>query len=331
MRQLPEAPPPPRDVRAMFASAERHGLSGVVLDAWRARGFDLPADLARRLEALSLARAIDHDAHLSLLGRIDARFAEASLPAAALKGPLFAERFYARPSSRATSDLDLLVREADLDRAASILADLGFVGVDGAEEPRQRREHHHLHLSHPDALPLELHFRGYAAFGRVLPSEPLVAGRRPAPVAGMSAVGVLGPEDELVFLAVHAGAHRFVRLGWLYDIDLLTRRMSDAELREAKERARVWGFGRVLGFAGALLTEVLGAPAARLSALGSGDVGAVRAAIARWTVGEPRRPIVRASTRLAYTVALCDDRRAAVRYTMRASGAHARRMLSGRT
>ena len=62
----------------LFASAERHGLSGVVLDAWRAQGLPLPPDLARSLDTLSVARALDHDAHVALLKRIDVRFAAAS-------------------------------------------------------------------------------------------------------------------------------------------------------------------------------------------------------------------------------------------------------------
>jgi len=310
----------------LFASAERHGLSGVVLDAWRAQGLPLPPDLARSLDTLSVARALDHDAHVALLKRIDVRFAAASLPAVALKGPLFAERFYPRPSTRATSDIDLLVRPGDLDRAATVLASLGFVGTDGAQESRQRREHHHLHFSHPDALPLELHFHGYSAFGRILPSEPLLSCRRDAHFAGLSTVGVLAPEDELVFLAVHAGAHRFLRLGWLYDLALLAHTMSETELREAAERARAWGFNRILSFAASLLVDVLGAPSERLAPLG--EPGAVRRAVARRTVGEPHNPVLRSATRFLFTVTLCDDARAAARYAFRASGSHARRILS---
>ena len=326
LRALPRLPTPLPEASALFASAERHGVGGVVLDAWRAARMQLPPELERRLEALSVAQEIDHEAHLALLKRIDACLAEASLVAVALKGPLFAERYYRRPSTRATSDVDLLVRERDLDRAARALGSLGFTVADGADEARLRREHHHLHLSHPDALPLELHFRGYSGFGRVLPSEPLVARRRPAPLPGMTALGVLEPADELVFLAVHAGAHRFVRLGWLYDLALLVSRMSPRELAAGAERARAWGFGRVLAFTAGLLVEQLGLAPDRLASLGS--PGRARRVIARRTAGEPQNPFVRSSTRFIYTVSLCDDRRSAARYALRASAGHVRRLVA---
>jgi Uncharacterised nucleotidyltransferase len=320
--QLPRIPAG-LEPRELFARAERHGLAGVLLDAWRAAHLPLPDDLARRLDALEVAQALDHDAHLALLRRVDARFALASLDAVVLKGPLFAERYYARPSSRSTTDVDVLVRPEDLDAASDALRALGYVASSGPEEERFRREHHHLHFSHPDALPLELHFHGYTGFGRILPSEPLIARRRRAPLEGLRSLGVLEPADELVFLAVHAGAHRFVRLGWLYDLLRLTEKMTAAEIAIASRRAREWGFGRIFAFAMTLLSEVFNV---RVETGGLGHLGRT---IARRSVGEPDAPVLRSATRLVYTLTLCDDPRAALRYATRAALGHTRRLFRG--
>src|SRR4051812_25911757 len=94
------------DVASLFERAELHGVAGVVHDAWVAAGEPLPGPLARKLDARRLARELDHGAHLAMLARIDGALAAHGLHAAVLKGPLFAERFYARPSTRATSDID---------------------------------------------------------------------------------------------------------------------------------------------------------------------------------------------------------------------------------
>ena len=48
---------------------------------------------------------------------------------------------------------------------------------------------------------------------------------------------ILAPEDELVYLAVHATAHGFTRLMWLYDLKLLCR-ASEIDWRVVVERAR---------------------------------------------------------------------------------------------
>jgi hypothetical protein len=162
-------------------------------------------------------------------------------------------------------------------------------------------------------------------FGRILPSDPLLERSRPAPGRVLSSLRVLAPEDELVFLAVHAAVHRFFRLGWLYDLALLLRAMSEGEIALAAARARAWGFARATAFAISLTIELFGLPPRLLEPFIA--VGAVRAQIARRTIGEPRNGAIRSATRLAFTAALCDDRAAAIRYAIQASRGHARRLL----
>jgi hypothetical protein len=318
-RAIPEDAP--IDARVLFEAAERHGVLGVVLDVWRGAGTPLPPVLDIELGRRAAARELDHDAHLALLRRIDRRFEQARLRAVVLKGPLLAERLYARPSARATSDLDLLVVEPDLDAACAALADLGFSLEEGPEAQRFRREHHHVRLSHPDTLPLELHFQGYVGFGRTLPSAPLLDRSRPA--AGLGWLHVLDPADELVFLAVHAAVHRFVRLGWLEDIRLLLEKMSPDEIDVALARARAWGFARVLRFTLALVDELLGGG----PLLADGGTASARERVARRVVGEPASPVLRSATRLVYTAALCDTPGAALRYAVRTSIGRVRQRL----
>jgi hypothetical protein len=310
---------------SVLDEAEVHGLLGVALGALRRRGVALAPDQTAPFELREVARRVDHDAHLALLGRIGAALGAGGLRGVALKGPLFGERYYAEPWTRATTDTDLLVAEDALERASSILAELGYVRDVGPEEERFRKEHHHLHLRHPEAPLLELHFHAYTGFGRILPSAPLIERSLPMPQQQISALRVLAPEDELVFLAVHAAVHRFLRLGWLYDLALLLRAMSDGEISVAAERARTWGFARATAFAISLTVELFGLSRHLLEPFVV--VGGVRAGIARRTLGEPRNGAIRSATRLAFTTALCDDRAAVIRYAIQASRGHARRLL----
>lgn len=328
LRALPEIPAglARADAPALFRRAELHGVAGVVHDAWRAAGLTLEPALAAELDARAVARELDHERHVAMLRDVGAALARAGLRAAVLKGALFGARFYPRPSARATSDIDLLVEERALEAAGRALGEAGYVASTDPEEARFRREGHHLHYEHPHALPLELHFHAYRGFGRTLPSEPLLARSREAPLSGMGAVGVLAPEDELVYLAVHAAAHRFVRLGWLLDLRLLTERMAPREIAVAAARAEAWGFARATELAAALLVDVLGVPKERVRALLRR--GGARRRAARGVTAEPERPTLRSATRFVYTVLLCDSVPAAVRYASRASLGHARRWLS---
>ncbi len=314
LRALPEVPnAPPAQLRQVLARAELHGLAGLVHEALRQVGVRVEGELAADISRRAMARDLDHAAHLALLDEIDAALAESDVPAAALKGALLAERLYApTPSVRATSDVDILVAESDLDRAVSALGMVGYIPHAGPEEERYRREHHHLHLAHPRALPLELHFHAYRGFGRLIPGAPLVARRRIRIERGYRMLGVLSPSDELVYLAVHAAAHRFVRLGWLWDIKLLLERMEPEEVALAAERAHEWGYSRVLSFAAELLADLLGTSNESVAVLGS--VGRVRSSVTRRIVVAPAWPPARAATRFLFTALLCDTTRAATSY-----------------
>jgi hypothetical protein len=275
------------------------------------------------LEARRVARELDHGAHLAMLRRVDESLRGSAVGAVVLKGPLFAERFYGRPSARATSDIDLLVDEAFLDDAARALAKVGYEASRDPSELRFRREHHHLHFHHAHALPLELHFHAYRGFGRIIYSKPLLERSRAPHDESLEVLRVLAPEDELVYLAVHAAAHRFVRLGWLYDMKLLIASMPDESIELARDRAREWGYARVVAFAAELLSRVLDVPRARLL----GHLGAVRSPLVHGVAPEPASPVLRSATRLVYTTSLCDSPGAAARYAASAALGHAKQLF----
>jgi hypothetical protein len=139
------------------------------------------------------------------------------------------------------------------------------------------------------------------------------------------AVGVLARPDELLYLAVHAAAHRFARLGWLYDLRLLVERMDTADLETAAKRARETGYARILAFTGLLLSELLGVTAERLRPLGS--LSRSRSRIVQQVVTEPTSPLERSATRFVYSTALCDTLPAVARYAVGASAGRARWLL----
>lgn len=293
--------------------AEIHGLAGVV-------GAVAPSSGAVAMR--EMARALDHAAHLELLARIDAALAARGLEGIALKGALLGERLYATPSARVCSDVDLLIAERDIDAALEALRALGYRHhADDPVEQRFRADHHHLHLSHSAALPVELHFHAYRGFGQTLASEPLLA--RKERFREFTALGVLAPADELVYLAVHAAAHRFTRLSWLYELNLLAARLSADEIALAASRAEETGFARVVAFAAALLVDLFGASKSRLEPLLRSEW---RLAAARELVREPESAVSRSITRFAYSFALCDDPRAATRYARRAIRGYVERL-----
>jgi hypothetical protein len=310
--------------RELVERAESHGLADVVIDAWERMG--VPADdvLVREASTRRIARELDHAAHLGILKRIDVAFGAAGLRAVALKGVLFAERYYERPAYRGTTDVDLLVRESDLEAAARALATVGYRASEAESEERFRREHHHLHFLHDHAAELELHFHAYRGFGETFRSEDLLA--RSVTAKTFDAIRVLTPEDELVYLAVHAAAHRFGRLSWLYDLRLLVDAMTDEQLAEAARRARALGFAGPLALAGRLLVEGCAIDRRRVEPLVRWRRR--RLALAAALAPEPQvSSLARSATRFADSLLLCSSPVSAARYTANATRGYARRLM----
>lgn len=305
----------------LFRRAELHGVAGVIWEAWKAAGVLVEPALAERLETSAIARDLDYGAHLEMLRQIDSCLTS---PAVALKGPLLARRYYAMPSARGTSDIDLLVDESDLTATIGALSRIGYAVFDSNEEIAwSRREHHHLHLTRASAPDLELHFHAYRGFGVTLRAEALA--QRSVIAEGYASLRVPVAEDELVYLAVHAASHRFGRLSWLYDLKLVIETMSSEAVELAAERARAAGFSRVVSLAGELLRETLGVSPEVVRPLGI--LGLARRAAIHAIVAEPDARLLSSASRFAYTTLLADTIGASLRYATTSSVRHARSLL----
>lgn len=308
-----------KDVDALNELADRHGVGDLVLEATQLSGNRSRASHGTR----RVARELDFAASERLFKTIDDAFSRAGIGAVALKGVIFAKRYYSDPIARSTSDIDLLVAEPDLDASVEALESIGFRSLGGLREARFRKEHHHIHLQHPDALPLELHFHAYRGFGTKLPSPCLIHRRRS--FGDLNAIGVLDPADELVYMAVHAAGHRFARIGWLYDLLLIVRRMSVAQLTESSERAATWRLERILGYAAHVLFDTFGTAVPNLSALG--DVAPLRASLADAVLVEPSSVGGRWLSRVIYGATLASDSHTAGRHVVDTIWYTARRIL----
>jgi putative nucleotidyltransferase-like protein len=248
------------DWGALFSMAAEHGVAGVVLEATQNFGIDT-GSLASEIRAgvvrpSMLWREVLDDTLRAILTAL----AERSIPAAALKGPVFAARLYSDEAARSSSDLDLLVDPSSLDAAIDALRPLGYE-LEGGESGRFfRYQHYHVHMLHPTLPTVELHFEAYRGFGTALPAAPLLARSMHCHLSGWENARVLAPEDEFLYLAVHAASHRFQRLVWLYDLKLLALRHPHLRWDLLATAAREHRLLAVVSFACSLLSDWLGMP-----------------------------------------------------------------------
>ncbi len=254
---LPEDPDAARRLSAgvgdwdtLLAGASREGVDGVLL--WHAlRGeLELPPHLREAAERELAVRRLSQQPVHACLDDALAALETSGVRALALKGPALAERLYPEPSLRRSADVDLLVASADLDPALAALEAAGFrvsESVPPASErasPRCRRGS--VELLRPNSPALELHFRLFVGFGALLRAEDFLERSIPHTTSRGRATRVLAPDDELLYLAVHAAGHGFERLIWLYDMKLLVRRGVDPGV--VAKRAREAGLARAYAF-----------------------------------------------------------------------------------
>jgi len=213
-------------------------------DAARSQGFQRLAETRLRLALDEILLAL----------------AAAGIRSVPLKGTVLGDRIYPAPSLRPCSDIDLLVAECDVARASEVLRGLGYNGEEGALEQWYRENHHHIHFIRPQTPAVELHFRATTGFGTIVPAEDFLLRAVPYHLLDGGAAWVLSPEDELIYLGVHAARHLFEALFWLYDLKLFLRSYSHLDWSLMSTRASSLGVVGALALALDMVEHRLAVP-----------------------------------------------------------------------
>lgn len=263
---LAPAPAVDRDVRDwgwLVSAAERHGVAPLV--ASRLAPAAAPgAQASARQRIVTDGHAIRLRNHYltAQLAVLLGELRRAAIDVLVIKGPVLAALAYGDLGLRTFSDLDLLVRPARLAAAARTLSRLGFTAdlydetaiasgfFDAAETNFQR----------PGGIVnVDLHWElapGYYRFG---PGGDAVWERAiDVPVDGAT-MHTLGPEDYLLFLAVHASRHGWPTLSHVSDIAHFVHRVA-LDWPTILERASATRCRRMLGVGLLLAHGLLGTP-----------------------------------------------------------------------
>lgn len=209
------------------------------------------AGVLRAMAALSL-----RDVHLlNVLKEVTQALAAAGVQSVALKGPVFAERIFPEDEPRGSGDLDLLIARRRLDVAVEILGALGYLADAASLRKRDAPQNPHLIFSRDRSLSVELHYRASADFARPLEPADLIARSLVYRSRQGFDVRVLAPEDEFIFLALHAAKHNF-GLSQLYDLKMFTSRFAALDWGVISRRARDAGLSTPVYVAAQRLREL---------------------------------------------------------------------------
>lgn len=165
-----------------------------------------------------------HDAEIRRLDRVLGVFEAAGVEVLALKGPILGRRHFEPPFLRRTSvDIDLAVRDRDLERAVSCLAAEGYAPTMSIRDTR--RTSHHLEMVHPKMPPVELHTRLSKMSLRV-PVEGLFDRAVEHQLPTGRTARIPNDVDELLSLLIHLAGDRFGSFFHLYELRRIWRAAS---------------------------------------------------------------------------------------------------------
>lgn len=146
-----------------------------------------------------------------------------------LKGPFLAEYVYPRSDLRYYTDIDLLVKKADVNHVHQVLNEIGYTLLD---DERRRgffdQGKTQVHYFRNRCLPLDLHWELVNPPSHLVSlkvdTEEVWNAAVDIEVAGVETLG-LSAEDALIFQCLHMTAHHdFNRLLWFKDVEQVIRR-----------------------------------------------------------------------------------------------------------
>jgi len=288
--------------------AREQGVLAVLLHYVRDANVEIPGSLLQAARRHCTIEQLWTSQVASALAEALPRLNAEGIKGVALKGPVLAERLYPDAALRPCIDLDLLVDAGQLEAANTVLEALGYRGQTGPGADYARAYEHHVHFERPNTPTVELHFRLYAGFGTALGARDALDRATIVRTAAGAPVGVLAPEDEVLYLALHATGHSYVRLLWLYDLKLMLRQFANLDWALVADRAQRSGVLSAVAFTCEVLRDRLGVPAPSASQLGMSP--GMRWRFARRLLPTVMKPTARSAWEnlesLVFTSLLCD-------------------------
>lgn len=133
----------------LYRLTKRHDLAHVIGTAVTDNGIAIPDDLKAKFKKADMLAVYRCAPQKQVLKEIAVHFEKTKIPYIPLKGAVL-RSFYPKETMRTSCDVDILVKQEDLDRACSALIAVGY----RVEE----RFYHDVSLISPTNVHLELHF-----------------------------------------------------------------------------------------------------------------------------------------------------------------------------
>ncbi|MBN1794894.1 MAG: nucleotidyltransferase family protein [Candidatus Omnitrophica bacterium] len=210
-----------------------HELLAFAYEAFKEYGLTAPGAMQEKLKNTYYCTLLRNERLMDELVRITRRFREAGIRVAALKGVAFLPDIYTSLPVRSMTDIDILIQDADYQKAAGLLCEMGYYkDFWGLTEEYWRTKQCHVAFYKKDHNRLsgfvELHWALDVKRGgeTILPrlwerTREIYANNGPA-------LQTLSPEDALLHIALHQRRFgKMLCLKYAVDLSLLIQKYKD--------------------------------------------------------------------------------------------------------
>jgi hypothetical protein len=245
LRESPLSVSAQRDIDwpALLTLSETHTVLPLVYRALAASGAEIPQSfLGAILDSQRSSERLAAELEFLL-----AVFAQHHIEVIPLKGPVLAELLYGDVTMRPCTDLDLLVRVDDFDRAEKLLMDAGCVASAPADDYQRKFVRNgilvelHYGVASPRTFPFDLNGAWKRAQNATFHGHPLK---------------VISEADRCLYLMLHGLKHGYGKLIWILDAALALKALAERNPRELVEQARAQGLEKVFYIGCAMVREV---------------------------------------------------------------------------
>ena len=215
-------PTDPSEWPALVAFIENAGLAGIVLERAASTRDELPQWAMERLRPAAARTAADNLHAMHHTEPLIGAFHRGGVPVMLLKGAALITTVYQRPDLRPMSDVDLLIRPDDAERAAELLlregCRPGFALLSDDFFPKYYYETEWI-IPSPRPVRLDVHARPFRPLriSRTMPDDAFWKDPRRTRI-GATDVWVPRLEFLFIHLAAHLAFHGCTRLLWMYDL-----------------------------------------------------------------------------------------------------------------
>ncbi len=246
---------------SLIALAENHSVLG--LTAARLANYSEDAISPENRESLRAWRRAYTLFTMNLtveMFRLFEAFAGSQVEALVIKGPVLSARCYGDPGLRQYGDLDLIVRDKDIQRSTELMIGFGYepsVPLTAIQANRIPGEY--VFRQSTTKLLIEFHTeRTFRYHPRPLPLEKLFERQGWVDIDSHK-VPALSPEDELILICIHGAKHFWEQLSYIADVAAFVAKQ-ELDWERVESAAEEVGGERMLYVGLRLAADLLGAP-----------------------------------------------------------------------